>query len=548
MRAGSTIVVAALALSVATPAAAQFAVENVSPAFPPGPYTALTVDRNNPRRVAVGTSSGRVAWSDDAGRTAHESSALQARDYDVMSMRGTGTRFLFSSAQRTNRAIRLFNVAGAKGVQIPRWASWMALSDPITDVTAIALPSGDGRMVLASAAGVYLSDVQRTMWTRMLGGPAPMPKKHDLVGTSVAISPKDSRVVLAGTSQGLYVSRDGGFTFSPHRQLTDAIVGVIWDATRPELIVVITTEAVMQSADGGEKFQQAFANADVRDIALTDDGALVATADGLHVIEASGERKLLAGKSVVGVVPWQDGTTLVATDTALFVLGRDGGRIDLLHATEQDPFLRLVGRPPLAYALTASGVFRVGEREQRVRAQTPPRLKLSLVSLERIVMRNTIEDPEDTRMQDRWYARLLPRVIVEVRGYVDRSDRIMFDGTFPVRYRFAEATADARTERMVWAMWDLSKVVFGSGNVTNPNLLIESQLRTTRERIAKEVRTRYREAAALTNQLARPPADPLTAILWRMRLEELSAYLEALAGREVVDLGTSPLTDQGELP
>ena len=539
MRAGSTLVACALALSVATPAAAQYDVENVSPAFPPGPYTALSVDNKNPRRVAVGTAAGRVAWSDDAGRTAHESGALTSRDYDVMSLRGTGARFLFSSAQRTSRAIRLFNVAGQKGLPIARWASWMALSDPLTDVSAIAMPSGDGRMVMASPMGVYLSDAQRTMWTRMLGGPAPMPKKNDLVGTSVAIGPTNPRIVLAGTSQGLYVSRDGGFTFTPHRQLTDAVLRVIWDATRPELILAITGEAVMQSADGGETFQQAFANADVRDIALTDDGALVATAEGLHVIEESGERKLLKGKSVVGVVPWQDGTTLVATDTALFVLGREGGRLDLMHATEQDPFIRLVGRLPLAYAMTTSGVFRIGEAEQRVPVKSPPRLKLSLIALERIVMRNTIEDPEDTRLHDRWYARLLPRVSVDVRGYVDRSDRLMFDGTFPVRYRFASADAEARTEWMVWATWDLSKILFGDSNVTNPNLLMESQLRATRERLAKEVRTRYREAAALTKQLARPPADPMTAFLWRMRLEELSAYLEALAGREVVDLGTA---------
>src|SRR5262249_45540900 len=155
---------------------------------------------------------------------------------------------------------RLFAALGRKGLGTPRWAAWMALSDNLTDVSGIALPSAEGRMVLASSGGIYVSDSGRSMWTRTLGGPALMPDKNDLAATSVAVGPTDPRTVFAGTSKGLYVSHNGGFTFSPHTQseVSDAIFGVVWDAARPDMIAVITGDGVLSSSDGGGHFESSF--------------------------------------------------------------------------------------------------------------------------------------------------------------------------------------------------------------------------------------------------------------------------------------------------
>jgi hypothetical protein len=59
-------------------------------------------------------------------------------------------------------------------------------------------------------------------------------------------------------------------------------------------------------------------------------------------------------------------------------------------------------------------------------------------------------------------------------------------------------------------------------------------LRAVREQVLPEVRWRYREAAQLARLLARPPADPEIEFLWRTRLDEHAAYLEAMSGRPVV--------------
>jgi hypothetical protein len=146
--------------------------------------------------------------------------------------------------------------------------------------------------------------------------------------------------------------------------------------------------------------------------------------------------------------------------------------------------------------------------------------------------------PGEESLADRWYARLLPRVSMEASGALERRDQVLFDGTFPVRYRQASASASAWAPQLVvWAHWDLSRFVFGdASNVSNPNLLIEREVRATREMLVAEIRWRYREARQLAHALARPPEDPQVALLWRLRLEELTSYLEALAGRPLLEM------------
>jgi hypothetical protein len=84
------------------------------------------------------------------------------------------------------------------------------------------------------------------------------------------------------------------------------------------------------------------------------------------------------------------------------------------------------------------------------------------------------------------------------------------------------------------ASWDVGALIAGFRAPTYPYGIIEMNLRAVRERVLPEVRWRYRDAAHLAKLLARPPGDPEIAFLWRTRLEEDAAYLEAMSGRPVV--------------
>src|SRR5207237_2461423 len=108
----------------------------------------------------------------------------------------------------------LFLLMLQQGLPVTRWAYWMSLENPHTEVTDVTLPPAAGRMVAASPQGILVSDARRGVWTTALGGPRP--KGEDVAGFAVAIDPEDPSYVLAGTSAGLWVSHDGGRTFFQH--------------------------------------------------------------------------------------------------------------------------------------------------------------------------------------------------------------------------------------------------------------------------------------------------------------------------------------------
>lgn len=556
-------------------ARADWAVTALATAFPVGPYTSLYVDPADPRRVAIGTADGVVAWSEDGGASANEAQALSPRRYDASALRGRSTLSLLGrppvdpgnlpvargstgragpaprhpplsplEPRPANRAMRLFLQSMRDGTRFPRWAFWMGIGSTWTDVSGVAMPGRGGRMVAASSAGVILSDRGRRSWTRTLGGPGPMWHEGDLAATAVTIDPHDDAHVLAGTVLGVWESNDGGFTFAPHAapSLRDEVVTVFqWDPNAPGTLYAIGDRVILRSDDAGRSFEAVYGSAAaINGVAFSSDAAFVATSNGLVHVVGTDERTLLRGRAVIGVVPSGSGV-VVATDTELLSARPGRGMRVIAHTAGDDPFLALRGGPGLAWAITSTGVYRLSEAPvvaSRPTARRSPHLVATGLEVETAVIEHLgLGEPPENRLHDRWYAMLLPRVVANVSGGSVLSDGLTHDGTFPVRFRMAEATSDATVEGSVFAVWDLSEIVFGQS--VNPNLIIESGLRDNRERILREVRRRYRDAAFLVRRLERPPADPRAEVGVRLRLEEEASYLEALSGRAVV---------QGEMP
>lgn len=553
----STLAVAAavLAAALARPAVAQDAsVANVTPAFRPGPYTTLSVDLADPYRVAVGTADGYVVWSDDGGRTTHESRAVSARRYDPMTIRSGAMSVLAGgnvelpgqdnvvAGDAPDRSLRMFlsNLLG--GTPPARHAFWMEIVDPVTDITAIAWPGGAGKLAVAAPAGLLLSDRGRSVWTRTAGGPGPMPRERDLKGLSIAIDPTDPRHVLAGTDRGILVSDDGGFNFRHHtdpKTAADYVTRLLFDPENPDLVFAVTPDAVMLSEDGGKSFQPAFSTGtDIFDLALSAEAALISSADGLHVATADGVSHLLPGIEIIGAVPWRDGSVLAASKEAIYQATLDGARVTVLQTHSGDPFLALRGTADMAFAITPTTIVRFGAPTARARplGYTPPRVTASLEEVERrVVELHGLPPPGERYLHPRWYAQLLPEVELTARGGLHQQNRLLFDGEFPARYRYAEAYAQSHVGLEVMVTWDLSQFVFGDeSNVVHPDMVVESNLRAGLDMVLREVRSRYREAASLAELLAAPPADPMSELLWRMRLEELGSYLEIMSGDPVV--------------
>lgn len=518
----------------------------VGHAFRSGPYSAIAVDPTRPERVLVATEDGHVLWSSDGGRTATDSIAISPRRLDPMALRGTGVRGALSGAavplarSTAQRSTRLFTWLARQGLPTVRWASWMAIREPDTRIADLAFRSGSSGILAAGGRGALVSDESRTAFTLVLG--------PEVVPLAVGSDPRDSRRLLAGTGRGLYVSRDGGATFVPHPSRVVAevpITQLVWDPLDPRALFAVSGDSVLMSQDGGATFAPGLsAQGTIRALTLTPEAAYVATSQGLLVATGDQLHPRLGGKDVLGAVGWSGGRALAVTATELLLVEPDGTANVLRRTTERDPYLRLVGAPGQAWLLSRHGVLRLTATRPRETASPAgaPRLAVAPERLEALVLAHTgLGSPLDTRLHDRWYARLLPRLVVQVDGVLAEERQRVRDGLFPIGERQVTSGSDARTAYGVFATWDLSRAVFGDeSNASNPNLQLERSLRENRERILREAHRRYAECAELVRRLAAPPADPREELSLRTRLEEHASYLAFLAGREVIRMEASP--------
>ncbi|MEO6952580.1 MAG: hypothetical protein ABI321_12255 [Polyangia bacterium] len=544
------LVCAALVLLTASGAGAQESIfTNVASAFKPGPYSFLKVDATDPQRFVVGQPDGTVLETRDGGSTVYEASVIQARQYYPMVLRGLGGARPPALSRTFGRtAHRLFISLLQSGTPTTRWASWMSLEDPSTEILDVALPLPGGHGALAGPNGVYISDERMGVWTRALG--TPRPKGNVLMGFSVAFDPGNPNVLFCGTSEGLLVSYNGGTTFSNHpdRKLADERVNqILWDAADPKNVFLIAGGTIYKSENRGQSFESVLSlEQAINAMATAEEGVYVAFGKGLSLFGSEGTKELIKDENVVGVVSMGAGSVLAATETQLWLIDADGKR-SLMNTTAQDPFVKLAGAPEVSWALTKFGIYRIGVKEPREhqRAKKGPRLLMTLDEVQAGALAFLgISNPTRTRLNDRWYANLLPMLIVEVKQQLSPSNTVTYDGTFPIRYRFAQATNSItccggyntnEPQALVMVKWDLAKIIAGAyGNVTMPFGMVEQGLRTNRTKVLDEVRWRYREIRQLCAQLRFPPKDPKTRLFWQLRLEEYAHYIDALTGKKVV--------------
>jgi photosystem II stability/assembly factor-like uncharacterized protein len=552
----------ALALTIGGVARGQgIALIDVTPALRPGPYRSLAVAGD---RFAVGTADGWVLASDDGGATVDEEQVTTPRSYMSAPLRSlpppfsllteaTGGRTALSGLVGEPPGTRYFLFQLAHGRPVGKWQYWMAVDDPRTEVLGLTAP-GARHPLAATAAGLFRAGAHGAGYVRVAG--VPHPRGEALAALAVTIDPEDARHVLAGTSDGLLVSHDGGATFAPHpdRELGDAEVRLFyWDPAAPQHLLAATARTIYQSRDGGATFRATFSSRDgIRAVALAAEGAYVATGSGLIVPGGDGGvTRRLAGEAVVGVVPLGDGWFVTATEEALLLSDGKGETRTLMRAAGDDVILRLEGNADGAWVLSRYGLRQLATRAlpRAPRLAQPPRLLLGPESLERAVVAHTgMGGPTRTRLGKTWVASLLPTLTIYVQSavshqFVSTTDALL---PFPVRLRESSGASfccgalptEGPANFVALLTWNLAQLFVAWKQPTYPYGIIEMNLRAMREQILPEVRWRYRDAAQLAARLAQPPRDEATRFLWQTRLAEQAAYLEAMSGRPVVDFGS----------
>jgi photosystem II stability/assembly factor-like uncharacterized protein len=220
-----------------------------------GDVRKLAVVPDNPDRIYLGTSSGRLYVSEDRGQTWTRFAHLgDGFDYvlDNIEIDPTNTNIMYVAG---------WSIEGHTG-EIFRshdgglsWTSLRAMQGK--SVRALHLAPSNPKVLVAGALdGVYRSDDGGNNWKRI------SPENHASIKDigSIAIDPKDPDTVYAGTFHLAWKTTDGGQNWHQiNRGMIDDsdVFSIIVDPKSPNVVYASACSGIYSSQTAGELFKKA---------------------------------------------------------------------------------------------------------------------------------------------------------------------------------------------------------------------------------------------------------------------------------------------------
>jgi photosystem II stability/assembly factor-like uncharacterized protein len=425
--------------------------------------------------------------------------------------------------------------AGRAGPAAPRLFDALQADDGAVEGVAVlaADPSRPDVVFAARAGGPLLRSAD--------GGDTWVPALADMERVqAVAVDPRESGHVLAGTGDGLWVSRDGGATFAPVDGAGDVRSIAFSDA---RVVFLGTGDGVLRSSDGGATFRTVFETEDAVNAVRIDTAdarrVWVGTGGGLFVSEDGGQRFMragglqFAGETVVAVAA-RAGQAFAVTGRDLWS-SDDGGRgwtsllfgqEDLRGAAFVGPDLWLVGasavtawtpRAPAPALAALTELRRIAEREPSIGQAVAAALERTGASAGRAAALHA---------RSRWSA-AVPTLHA---GVALRDDDLRATRTDLSVQDEKTGLSRGPFHRFAWgavALWDVPGLLYAADEApvsVEAALTVEATLRAT-------VTSLYRERRRLQlESISMPPTDTRARLLHALRMEEVTAHLNALTG------------------
>jgi photosystem II stability/assembly factor-like uncharacterized protein len=337
----------------------------------------LAADPSHPSRLYLGAYYGGLWRSTDGGASWKPGSrGLPLGDRTPVSMvavpgrpSGTALAVVRSAYPETPRGIFRTTNGGY---------SWTRLSNaPEGYVWAFAVSPSEPRTLYVSVEnqGLYRSSDGGGTWTPASGS-VPLSKTF----TALAVDPRSSRIVYAGTTNGLMKTTNGGRHWEPAGVSPSAFVGAMAvDPRDPEVVYagvhssMYNLGGIWRSRDAGrhwERRSQGILGVAVSSIAVdaADPRALLVGADaGLFRTTNGGRRWVRIGMKPAHVISVQQIAASPVTSGTFFAMGRslwktvDGGGSWTEIPQVQAGFGRVrfdPADPDVAYVLTRQQLFR----------------------------------------------------------------------------------------------------------------------------------------------------------------------------------------------
>jgi hypothetical protein len=443
-----------------------------------------------------------------------------------------------------------------------------------TEIRMIVIHPSDPNVVFACTAfGLYKTYDGGLNWVRTFTGTSPAGR----VAYHLALNPRDQREVLLGTGEGLYVSHDGGESFlkSTAKGVGEGTVNwIAFDPDDSRYVFVGTDSGVLRSPNGGSSWDYIYFTTFptariVRRVTqdpfdhrtgyiATHDGIFV-TSDLLHGGLESWQR--LGGLQFTGVktsnivaCPRHRGHLWALTNMEVRSVNSPGdtetggafvwesidagqtwqvlfsgntqGTMQWFDNSPQDPDLLWLAWSRSLLRMQRRASAEIREREIVV-PDDPP-----IGEVIQAAFRYTGTDP-GLALQYRQRSRLkalVPTLDASYRTYRWDDYRLLFDGLLPsLPFRQNEGAGLGYGEFRAMLTWDLGPLVFNLDSTLFGR--VERLTFESRENVRNNMHRLYGERRRLRILLANePPAGLRERIIYRLRIEELTAYIDFMTG------------------
>jgi photosystem II stability/assembly factor-like uncharacterized protein len=219
-----------------------------------GDVRSLSYDPHNPDRIFLGTGTGTIFLSTDAGRSWSRFAHLGGDDYvlDHIIIDSQNPKHIYVSAWSVENQLSGDIFRSHDGGK-----NWDALPGMHgKSVRALAIAASDSKVLVAGALdGVFRSTDGGTNWQRI------SPASHAEIKNieSVAIDPKNPNAVYAGTWHLAWKTDDGGTTWHHINKgmIDDSdVFSIIVDATNPSVVFASACSGIYKSESAGEVFHK----------------------------------------------------------------------------------------------------------------------------------------------------------------------------------------------------------------------------------------------------------------------------------------------------
>lgn len=219
-----------------------------------GDVRSLAYDPHNPDRIFLGTSTGVIFVSDDAGHNWSRFAKLGAGDDYVLD------HMAFDPQNSNNIFVSAWSVQDQNAGDIFRTRNggkdWEALPGMHgKSVRAMAVSASDNKVIVAGALdGVYRSNDGGNNWQRISSNDGVVKNIE-----SIAVDPKDPNVVYAGTWHLAWKTSDGGANWQHINKgmIDDSdVFSIIVSSANPSEVFASACSGIYKSVSGGDQFEK----------------------------------------------------------------------------------------------------------------------------------------------------------------------------------------------------------------------------------------------------------------------------------------------------